>query len=180
MGIFYLIPRWAEKRPYRNPSLHTLLIICYLFKAFCQDPCTNHKLIDEPHRSAAFVPKITDRLLCDRGLATGWYKFAKNENMPTSCVQKYHCGTNAPVWLNGALPSVAEGEAPRTACINYGNAALGPKCCNRKLNIKVKNCNGFYVYHLSRVPGCSIAYCAGKLFFSSKHRINVGLMRRFG
>jgi len=93
--------------------------------------------------------------------------------MPTSCIQKYHCGTNAPVWLNGALPSVAEGEAPRTACINYGNAALGPKCCNRKLNIKVKNCNGFYVYHLSRVPGCSIAYCAGKLFFSSKNRINL-------
>ena len=93
--------------------------------------------------------------------------------MPTSCVQQYHCGTNAPVWLNGALPSVAEGEAPRTACINYGHAALGAKCCNRKLNIKVKNCNGFYVYHLSRVPGCSIAYCAGKLFFSSKNLLNL-------
>jgi hypothetical protein len=37
--------------------------------------------------------------------------------MPTTCVPKYHCGTNAPVWLNGNLPSSAEGEAPRTACI---------------------------------------------------------------
>jgi len=137
------------------------------FAAFAQDPCTHYKLLNYPHRSSAFVPKTTDRLLCDQGLDTRWYRFGNNQDMPTTCVPKYHCGTNAPVWLNGNLPSSAEGEAPRTACINYGYSGglAGTTCCNHKLNIKVKKCNGYYVYLLTRVPGCSFACCAGNAIY---------------
>lgn len=129
------------------------------FKGSCQDPCTNHGVLAEPHRSAAFEPSNTDHLICDSGLHAGWYRFGKNQEMPTSCVPKYRCGTNAPAWLMGTLPTVADGEVSRIACVNFGDP--NSQCCDLKLNIKVKNCGTFNVYYLMRVPGCSIAYCAG-------------------
>ena len=128
------------------------------------DPCLpgNHQLINEPHRSTQYQPETTDRLLCDRrDLRPGWYVFDGNAEMPTQCVQTYHCGTHFPVWMNGANPSTKDGVVNRDACINYGVPSSPTACCNRKLSIKVKNCGNFFVYYLNSPPGCPAAYCAG-------------------
>ncbi|XP_032220081.2 uncharacterized protein LOC5519385 isoform X2 [Nematostella vectensis] len=93
---------------------------------------------------------------CDNTLSPGWYRFsgAAGKNMPTSCVQKHHCGTHAPGWLNGTLPSTIEGAASRQVCFHWGN-----DCCRWKSDIKVRNCGEFYVYQLERPPVCRLRYC---------------------
>lgn len=60
-------------------------------------------------------------------------------------------------WNNlGTLPTYNEGEVNRTACIVglYGN-------CSKTLNIRVKNCGKYNVYHLVPVPQTSTGYCIG-------------------
>ncbi|KAK3583345.1 hypothetical protein CHS0354_038958 [Potamilus streckersoni] len=124
------------------------------------DPCDTHMNLQEKFRSVGYhVDDPNDSLICDRTLTAGWYKFTSNAGgqMPESCVQPYHCGTHAPIWMNGAHPTVAEGIVTREACGNIAGT-----CCMYKTNIKVKNCGvkGF-VYELQPTRGCSLAYCAG-------------------
>uniref|UniRef100_A0A8B8D604 von Willebrand factor D and EGF domain-containing protein-like n=1 Tax=Crassostrea virginica TaxID=6565 RepID=A0A8B8D604_CRAVI len=138
--------------------------------AFAQDPCApnNHKPIVEPHRSTQFQPEPTDHLLCDNGLQAGWYAFDNSDEMPTSCVTQFHCGTHFPLWMQGSHPSVADGIVQRKACSNvYGSSSN--TCCDFSLDIQVKNCGTFYVYYLQTVPACAMAYCAG-----NKKVCNVG------
>ena len=75
--------------------------------------------------------------------------------MPTSCVSKLRCGTNASGWMNGAHPTVDQGKVTRKVCYNYfGN------CCNWSNDIEVVNCGQYYVYKLSRPSnGCNLRYC---------------------
>ncbi|XP_056012794.1 von Willebrand factor D and EGF domain-containing protein-like [Ostrea edulis] len=139
-----------------------LLLLCSLALALAQDPCSrgNHNLISEPHRSSQFQPEVTDHLLCDNGLTAGWYVFDNNDEMPTSCVTQYHCGTHFPLWMQGSHPSQADGIVHRKACSNiYGSSSH--TCCDFSLDIQVKNCGSFYVYYLQTVPACAMAYCAG-------------------
>ncbi|KAK3101128.1 hypothetical protein FSP39_001163, partial [Pinctada imbricata] len=111
-------------------------------------------------RSTLYTIKSTDPYLCDDNLKPGWYVFEGFKDMPTSCVQQYHCGTHAPIWMNGAYPSVHDGIVQREACINYGVPANPTKCCNNKIDIRVKNCGGYMVYDLKSTPSCAEAYCA--------------------
>lgn len=69
----------------------------------------------------------------------------------------YQCGTIYPVWMRGTLPTIDEGEVNRTACIVgfYGK-------CSKTLNIRVKNCGKYNVYHLVPVPQTSTGYCIGE------------------
>lgn len=122
-------------------------------------------MLNEDHRSTQFVPAKGDSLLCDNGLASGWYKFKDGNEMPTTCVDTFHCGTNAPIWMKGTHPTVAQGEVSASGCVNYGANAgsFGAPCCHLSIPIRVKNCGSFYVYHLTRTPGCAMGYCAGKL-----------------
>lgn len=136
------------------------------------DACTEHQIIDEPHRSAKYTASNTTRLICDTNINVGWYRFqadGKDVDMPTSCVDVDHCGTYVPIWLQGTLPSIKGAALAEKACINRGsnNDLLlmllgGTKCCHETLDICVKNCDSFNVYWLRRTPGCSMAYCAGK------------------
>ncbi|XP_052086620.1 uncharacterized protein LOC127723945 [Mytilus californianus] len=86
--------------------------------------------------------------------------------MPTSCIETDHCGTITPIWFQGILPSAQQGAVEGKGCINRGKedyllfAYGGTKCCHEDLQICAKNCNGYYVYRLTRSPGCSISYCA--------------------
>ncbi|XP_060067975.1 von Willebrand factor D and EGF domain-containing protein-like [Ylistrum balloti] len=146
-----------------------------------QDPCTTYRDISEPHRSVAFIPEGTDRLICDRALIPAWYRFS-NGDMPTSCVPSYHCGTNAPIWYDGSLPTAADGIVNGKACINFGQATSaaaygGTSCCHHSLPIQVKNCGGFNVYHLTRTPACFMAYCAGNQHVCPIGQTNIGANR---
>ncbi|XP_061164841.1 von Willebrand factor D and EGF domain-containing protein-like [Saccostrea echinata] len=139
-----------------------ILFLCSLTLVFAQDPCLrgNHGLLLEPHRSSQFQPEPTDHLQCDNGLQAGWYTFDNNDEMPTSCVTQYHCGTHFPLWMQGSHPSQTDGIVHRKACSNiYGSSSQS--CCDFSLDIQVKNCGSFYVYYLQTVPACAMAYCAG-------------------
>ena len=74
--------------------------------------------------------------------------------MPTYCVEINHCGTNAPGWFNGPHPSVADGASIVQLCFNWGR-----DCCRWSTCIRVRNCSGFYVYELTKSPGCRLRYC---------------------
>nr|XP_022327876.1 von Willebrand factor D and EGF domain-containing protein-like [Crassostrea virginica] len=132
---------------------------------FAYDPClpNNYKSLDEPHRSALFQPESTDRELCDRHLTEGWYILnGGNDTIPTHCVTQYHCGTKFPVWMKGSLPSVGN-TVDRQGCIALSHGTSG-SCCELTVDMKVRNCGPFYVYHLKPTPFCPSAYCVGEAY----------------
>ena len=93
---------------------------------------------------------------CDKTLAPGWYRFlgdAGNE-MPTSCVNKNHCGTHAPGWMKGTHPTVTAGATTVRVCFHWAQ-----DCCRWSVNIRVRNCSGYYVYELKKPPACLLRYC---------------------
>jgi len=59
----------------------------------------------------------------------------------------------------GELPVVSEDIVNRTICIKQG-----VDCCSVQLNIRVKNCTGFYVYYLTSLPECYSVYCFGEVY----------------
>lgn len=131
----------------------------------CQDSgcCSSggYKEIDEPRRSISSVLEAGDGTICDRTLASGWYRFTSyvGDKMPTKKVDEFRCGTVHPIWMKGAHPRIEDGTVDRKACINFYDLKDG---CFTELNIKVRNCSGFYVYYLGPTFSCSSAYCAGK------------------
>ena len=66
----------------------------------------------------------------------------------------YKCNTNAPGWLKGEHPSVADGQVTRKACFHWSN------CCSLSTNIKVRNCGSYYVYYLKSTGSCWYRYCS--------------------
>ena len=75
--------------------------------------------------------------------------------MPTSCVPKNRCGTDATGWMNGVHPRVAQGKVTRKVCYHWYD-----NCCKWSNNMEVVNCGLFYVYKLSRPSGgCHLRYC---------------------
>ena len=92
---------------------------------------------------------------------TGWYILnGGNDTIPTHCVTQYHCGTKFPVWMKGSLPSVGN-TVDRQGCIALSHGTSG-SCCELTVDMKVRNCGPFYVYHLKPTPFCPSAYCVGK------------------
>eukprot|EP00058_Branchiostoma_floridae_P018182 XP_002603671.1 hypothetical protein BRAFLDRAFT_98619 [Branchiostoma floridae] len=126
------------------------------------DPCLSHTTVDEPRRSVNYPLSPGETGLCDSDLRRGWYKFDSlaGGQMPTSCVPRYSCGTPGPVWMNGTHPDEPGVVADATAC-----AHVGRNCCQFPSAMRVKNCGDFFVYYLTRTPGCGMAYCAGRFCF---------------
>lgn len=95
---------------------------------------------------------------CDSSLS-GWYRFggAAGTKIATSCVPINKCGTHAPGWMNGAHPTIDDGEVTRTVCYHYFG-----HCCKWSNNIEVVNCGQYYVYKLMSTPPshpCNLRYC---------------------
>ena len=97
----------------------------------------------------------TSTVLCDTSLS-GWYRFSgrAGNQMADSCVDYKHCGTDAPGWMNGGHPSVAERVVSRSVCFRSKS-----NCCKWSIVISARNCGGFYVYWLQRPPHCNFRYC---------------------
>ncbi|KAI1886549.1 hypothetical protein AGOR_G00196940 [Albula goreensis] len=77
--------------------------------------------------------------------------------MPESCIEKYMCGTNAPLWMASPHPALSDGIVSRDVCGHWGDS-----CCLIQSNpIHVKACPGnYFVYKFVDIVGCYLAYCA--------------------
>lgn len=147
----------------------------------CNGCCAtgNYKPIDEPRRSIESIWKLGQVALCDRALPWGWYRFTSfvGGEMPTTWIRPNHCGTTAPIWLNGKHPaSVGDGVKTVKACTNFFDINNG---CAQSYDIGIKKCNGnFFVYYLRPTYSCAIAYCAGKgtsIIICRSLHINTGM-----
>ncbi|XP_008401940.1 uncharacterized protein LOC103461417 [Poecilia reticulata] len=75
--------------------------------------------------------------------------------MPEKCVAEYHCGTAAPMWINGAHPVQLNEIVTRSV---FG--AWAGSCFNFAAStIQIKLCSGFYVYKVQLPSYCQLAYC---------------------
>lgn len=78
--------------------------------------------------------------------------------MPTFCIEENHCGTHAPIWLNGSHPLPADGIVTLPTCASFND-----DCCHWQGMVEVKACpKGYYVYRLPRPSVCFHVYCGRK------------------
>nr|QBA18367.1 VIgL family ZP-related protein 1 isoform 1 [Littorina littorea] len=126
-----------------------------------QEPCflPNHVVLSDARRA---VTNFVNDGLCDKTLTPGWYRFVldgTNAVIPTECVPRYHCGTNAPYWLDlqgKALPGAGQ-QTDARAC------AFCVTGCHWETPITVRNCGAFFVYKLKPYDGCPLSFCAKKV-----------------
>ena len=125
--------------------------------SFTGPECTSYTVDKQVDRSVTYA--ISRSPKCDSTLATAWYRFnsTAGSKMPTSCVPSDKCNTHATGWLNGAHPTIQDGVVNRRVCFSWSG-----KCCILHMSIKVKNCGLFYVYRLTKAPGCYYRYCVTK------------------
>jgi len=126
----------------------------------CGDCCsfTTYTAINEPRRSKKAVWNVGEEPFCDRSLLRGWYRFTSytGGEIPEERVPENHCGTHAPIWLNGIHPENEGENVVRQACVHF----LGNGCWDR-FDINITNCGDYFVYYLRPPLYCAIAYCAG-------------------
>ncbi|XP_060565974.1 pancreatic secretory granule membrane major glycoprotein GP2-like [Ruditapes philippinarum] len=122
------------------------------------DPChvSNHsKFPDDRLGSRNLNCTPSDNIpLCDYFLIEDWYVI-DNAVLSNKCPKDIGtCGVTYPVFLDGEFPDVSDGIVGRSACMVEGS-----NCCGETIQIQIKNCSGFYVYHLKPLDKCSSAYC---------------------
>ena len=101
-----------------------LLLLLLPVSSLGRDPCHSYSELNNPYRSIAYVAAVgVDTMICDEDVISGWYRFVNEVGgeMPEFKADIYHCGTVAPIWMQGSHPSVADGEVNRTACVNFNN-----------------------------------------------------------
>ena len=130
-------------------------------KSFAE--CYNYTFLNESNRARTHG----NDGLCDDSLSLGWYRFSGDAGtqMADSCVNRDHCGTRYPGWLNGTHPAVADGAVQRQVCFNRGYRP----CCYYTTYISVRNCGEFYAYKLKRLNVCNLRFC-GEFIPSSPGR----------
>lgn len=122
--------------------------------------CTNYTLLTMHDRSSTYHDYYV--MKCDVSKPKGWYRFSgqAGTHMSTTCIKKYHCGTEYPGWLRGNHPSIQDGNVTRTVCFTKDD----DNCCYWSVNVTVRNCSGFYVYGIDQVPGhCPFRFCGNGL-----------------
>ncbi|XP_031202736.1 oncoprotein-induced transcript 3 protein isoform X2 [Mastomys coucha] len=122
------------------------------------DPCSAYISLNEPWRNTDHqFDESQNQPLCDNHMDGEWYRFTgmAGDAMPTFCIPENHCGTHAPVWLNGSHPLEGDGIVQRQACASFkGN------CCLWNTTVEVKACpGGYYVYRLAKPSVCFHVYC---------------------
>ena len=74
--------------------------------------------------------------------------------MPTTRVPAFRCGTDYSGWLDGAHPSVEDGEVFRMIC--FSARVHG---CKYITQTSVKNCGSYFIYKLHPLRDCDSRYC---------------------
>ncbi|OWF39665.1 Oncoprotein-induced transcript 3 protein [Mizuhopecten yessoensis] len=136
-----------------------ILVTCLFFVSGQEaDPClpTTYRAIDHPWRSTSNVV-TSSTAQCDSSLVVKWYRSTSGAGgtMPATRPDLNACGTVYPLWMDDELPNAGE-TAEIKMCIRTPFTS-----CQDTWNIRVKNCNTFYVYELQQAPTCPSAYCFG-------------------
>ncbi|XP_054456466.1 oncoprotein-induced transcript 3 protein isoform X2 [Anoplopoma fimbria] len=122
------------------------------------DPCSAYISLNEPWRNTDYhVNQSSGVPRCDSHVSGEWYRFTgmAGDAMPTFCVSENHCGTHAPIWLNGSHPQLQEGIVTLPVCASFND-----NCCQWNASIDVKACTGgYFVYRLPRPSVCFHVYC---------------------
>ena len=122
---------------------------------FVADPCYRYKNLSDANRKISYVTPHGSEF-CDKQLPFGWYRFvgASGTKMPTTRVPAYRCGTDWSGWLEGAHPTVEDGEVRRTVCFS-----ARPTGCKYSEVTIVKNCGSYFIYKLLQPLKCNSRYC---------------------
>ena len=122
---------------------------------FAVDPCYQYSNLSEANRNKDYITRKIEPMLCDNELLVGWYRFVGDAGtkIPTKRVSAYRCGTAWSGWLEGAHPTLEDGEVQRTVCFSDRSAG-----CKYSANISVKNCGSYFIYIL-RPTSCTSRYC---------------------
>ena len=125
---------------------------------FVADPCYHYKNPTDANRKMSYKTPY-GLWLCDNHVPEGWYRFvrAAGTKMPTTRVPAYRCGTDWSGWLDGAHPTVEDGEAQMKFCFSNHPSRL--PICKYSTTIFVKNCGSYFIYKLHHLPGCDSRYC---------------------
>ncbi|KAL2101854.1 hypothetical protein ACEWY4_003615 [Coilia grayii] len=166
------------------PLVAMILGIYQITSAQQSDPCYNYTVLNDTWRATTNYVVDVSAFRCDGGGRwQGWYLLVHQDHsvrMPTGCVPILHCGTAAPIWMNGPHPSPADGEVTRQLCTSWTGS-----CCHPSYplpSIQVKACPGNYiVYKLVDPVRCTLAYCAdlsskGALPSPTKHVVGMHLL----
>ena len=123
--------------------------------------CQNYQTLSNADRNVTRTSAFTaeGKVGCDNNLGPAWFRFQGNAGtkMATSCVDPHRCGTHSTGWLNGAHPTVDEGQVTRKVCFSWSG-----NCCQWSIDILVRDCGDFYIYYINKTPPqhpCHLRYC---------------------
>ena len=129
--------------------------VCQYIKSYdyCISECLTYQYLGDQTRAWSYE---SNSATCDSSLATKWYRLSDSAGgeMPTTCVTKNRCGTHAPGWISGNHPIFSQGIQSVKVCFHWSD-----NCCRWSTNIRVRNCDGFYVYEFKPPPACHLRYC---------------------
>uniref|UniRef100_A0A8C5NCJ7 Oncoprotein induced transcript 3 n=1 Tax=Gouania willdenowi TaxID=441366 RepID=A0A8C5NCJ7_GOUWI len=122
------------------------------------DPCSAYISLNEPWRNTDYhINQSSGVPNCDNHVSGEWYRFTglAGDAMPTFCISENHCGTHAPIWMNGNHPKLHEGIVTVPVC-----ASFSENCCQWNASVDVKACaGGYFVYRLPSPSVCFHVYC---------------------
>ncbi|KAF5890026.1 oncoprotein-induced transcript 3 protein, partial [Clarias magur] len=163
MYAYFVLTRQKELIMLLGLLLDVLLTLsaCQIVAAaqiIAPDPCSAYISLNEPWRNTDYhVNNSAGVPLCDRHVASEWYRFTglAGDAMPTFCIEENHCGTHAPIWLNGTHPLPSDNVVTLPTCASFND-----DCCHWRGTVDVKACpRGYYVYRLPRPSVCFHVYC---------------------
>ena len=141
------------------------------------DPCYNYQNLSDANRRSNYDTPLSGPVSCDNELSDGWYRFvgAAGTRMPTTRVLPHKCDTDWSGWLNGAHPTMEDGEVYRKVCFSDRHSG-----CKFVTNISVKNCGSYFIYKLRPSFTCNTRYCATNWIKSKDLKIEFLINRSEG
>ncbi|XP_059815951.1 uncharacterized protein LOC132387594 [Hypanus sabinus] len=139
-----------------TPGLYS--VYCTVTDSALGDPCVNYSILDQLWRRMS-SSSTSEQCMSDKNLEQGWYRFSSSGRwkIPETAVPQYCCCGKRQGWLEGSHPTVTEGEVMRKVCFTKnGNNNRASDTC---LDIKIKNCIGYFVYLLKPTPAGRNVYC---------------------
>jgi len=123
--------------------------------------CHTYKVLDQADRAMSNTDRshIKTDNTGPNALSFGWYRTIgkSGTQIPEQCVPTWCSSTHALGWLSGKHPAVKQGRAVREAFFHWED-----NCCQYTVAIRVRTCDGYYVYELVKPPNSSLRYRGNK------------------